>query len=66
MKKTNLPSTELQIKEILHSGVSFNEKIDKVCYMMTWNREKLIELLSKNGMGKEGIGHTIKSLWRRR
>jgi len=56
--------TELEIRMILREQTSQEKKADAICKIMTWNREKLIEVMRKHGCSNEGRNKIIGEFWK--
>lgn len=55
---------ELKIKEILNSGCSTDEKVYNICKFMSWDNEKLKNIILKYGTsGEEGRNAIIEEFW---
>lgn len=55
---------ELTIKEILRRELPLDQKVNKICSFVDWDKEKLTEYINKYGISQEGCNKIISKFWK--
>lgn len=63
-----MESTESQIRTILRECGTPEQKAEQICKFMTWNKKRVIEVITNfgNGYSNEMRNKIVIALWRKR